>query len=107
MGETEEELRRLKEEKSRRDEHERALIYSSLRRIESSQAEHGVLLTATREEQRKTTKILFGDESDTKPGLVKRVDRLEGKVGLIWAAAVAGFSSVAHTAWGWITGGKA
>ena len=49
-------------------------------------------------------KKLFGDESEGTPGLIKRVDRVEGKMGMIWASLGVALTTAAHTAWGYMTG---
>lgn len=91
-----EELERLKAHVMRKDETERQAIFTSLSRIELKVENGCSAVDRIEEEQRKTTKILYGDESDSTPGLVKRVDRLEGKMKLVWGSVTASIGAVIH-----------
>lgn len=93
------ELERLKAAMTRRDEGERSLIMSSLIRIEKKQAEDSAKIEAIHGEQKRQTRILFGDESDNQPGIVKRVDRLEGKMKMVWAAVTTSIGALVHGFW--------
>ncbi len=91
-----EELERLKAHVMRKDETERQTIFNALARIERKVDAGCASVDRVEDEQRRTTKILFGDESDSKPGLVKRVDRLEGKMKLLWGSITASLGALFH-----------